>query len=292
MKRIIFSLLSVVMLVMMMLPAGIPVVMVGGNNQTATNETIESPLVADFDFDIPDCPLCKGVMFVDKSSGGVKPYTYYWDFGDGSNSTRQNPRHRYTSAGNYTVTLTVTDRADNVASKTKTVTLAPKEITVEPLSSSNLTKGVVLSWPRCNSGCQAGDAQTVDAWLVADSDCTPGQNNTAELWITFNITRDKGPYCAVAVMDIYVDGVLTYDEYTVAIDDLQGKGKWNYKIGDISWPCGAELEIRDIYVQWMVSEETCDGDCKDYPPSKCWIGGPLYVRAPLIADFEFDNICF
>ncbi|MBE0427110.1 MAG: PKD domain-containing protein [Nitrospirae bacterium] len=39
--------------------------------------------------------------------------TYLWDFGDGYTSTEANPAHIYTSAGRYTVTLTVTDTAGN-----------------------------------------------------------------------------------------------------------------------------------------------------------------------------------
>ncbi len=34
---------------------------------------------------------------------------WFWDFGDGSTSTLQNPSHTYTNTGNYSVTLTVTD---------------------------------------------------------------------------------------------------------------------------------------------------------------------------------------
>ena len=34
---------------------------------------------------------------------------YFWDFGDGNNSTKANATHAYTDLGNFTVTLTVTD---------------------------------------------------------------------------------------------------------------------------------------------------------------------------------------
>ena len=34
---------------------------------------------------------------------------FEWDFGDGAKSTLLRPNHEYTSTGNYTVTLTVTD---------------------------------------------------------------------------------------------------------------------------------------------------------------------------------------
>ena len=40
---------------------------------------------------------------------GHAPYTYHWDFGDESTSTKQNPNHKYSDDGDYTATLTVTD---------------------------------------------------------------------------------------------------------------------------------------------------------------------------------------
>ncbi|MGE0064311.1 MAG: DUF3344 domain-containing protein [Methanobacteriales archaeon] len=44
------------------------------------------------------------VQFQDLSTGATE---WLWDFGDGTNSTEQNPTHIYTQPGEYTVTLTV-----------------------------------------------------------------------------------------------------------------------------------------------------------------------------------------
>ena len=49
------------------------------------------------------------VQFTDNSTNN--PTFWYWNFGDGKNSTEQNPSHNYTNAGTYTVTLTVATTA-------------------------------------------------------------------------------------------------------------------------------------------------------------------------------------
>ncbi|TET40931.1 MAG: PKD domain-containing protein, partial [Dehalococcoidia bacterium] len=173
MKRIIISLLTLVALIAVTLPVGIPVAMGAGGNQTATNETViietdASPLVADFDFSV--CYFCSlsahiKVTFTDESSGGAKPYkSWYWDFGDGSNSTRQKPKYYYTSYGAYNVTLTVTDRADNVASKTETVTIGA----ATNIKSVELDSGVLVL-PAANTSVAAPSAWPT-AWTGLDTD--------------------------------------------------------------------------------------------------------------------------
>src|SRR5260370_19323744 len=53
-----------------------------------------------------------GVSFTGAATGGTAPYSYGWNFGDGSAaSTVQNPSHTYNTARTYTATLTVTDRS-------------------------------------------------------------------------------------------------------------------------------------------------------------------------------------
>jgi hypothetical protein len=45
------------------------------------------------------------VNFTDQSNGVIS--NWFWDFGDGSTSSEQNPSHTYTNPGTYTVSLTV-----------------------------------------------------------------------------------------------------------------------------------------------------------------------------------------
>ncbi len=64
-------------------------------------------------FNSNNTTVCEGdaVSFTDLSSG--VPTQWAWDFGDGNTSTQQNPSNTYTTAGTYTVTLTVTNSFGN-----------------------------------------------------------------------------------------------------------------------------------------------------------------------------------
>lgn len=78
-----------------------------------------STVVAIISIDGPDVVCAPAVVgFQSQSSGGD---TYHWDLGDGSTSTEESPSHTYTSAGVYTVTLTVTDSHDCVIGATTTM---------------------------------------------------------------------------------------------------------------------------------------------------------------------------
>jgi eukaryotic-like serine/threonine-protein kinase len=55
------------------------------------------------------------VDFIGSVYGGVPGYSWYWDFGDSETSSEKNPIHTYTSLGEYSVSLTVTDNQGTVA---------------------------------------------------------------------------------------------------------------------------------------------------------------------------------
>jgi PKD repeat protein len=67
------------------------------------------------------------IQFTGTATGGTPPYTWAWEFGDGGTSTQQNPTHTYTTAGLYTVTLTVTDSASVTAQDTTTANITQKK---------------------------------------------------------------------------------------------------------------------------------------------------------------------
>jgi hypothetical protein len=59
------------------------------------------------------------VYFYANISGGFTPYSYQWDFGDGTTSTNASPSHSYKNPGDYTIKLTVTDDRGNTSTETR-----------------------------------------------------------------------------------------------------------------------------------------------------------------------------
>nr|WP_232308773.1 PKD domain-containing protein [Methanosarcina lacustris] len=83
------------------------------------------------------------VTFTDSSTG--TPTAWSWNFGDGTNSAIQNPKHTYSTAGTYTVTLTATNAAgSNTATKTSYITAITAGTTAQ--------KPVVNFWGTPRSG--------------------------------------------------------------------------------------------------------------------------------------------
>jgi len=93
------------------------VTVTGGTDPVVLNASITSP-TNNSSFDINE-----SIIFAASATGGTAPYTYLWNFGDGSaNVGGQTTVKSYSTSGSKTVTLTVTDFAG--ATKTATATLS------------------------------------------------------------------------------------------------------------------------------------------------------------------------
>jgi PKD repeat protein len=82
-----------------------------------------------------------GVAITFSSAGSSDPDgsigTWAWDFGDGGTSSAANPNHVYAAAGDYTVTLTVTD--NNGSSASDATTASVRDVQSAPAVSINST---------------------------------------------------------------------------------------------------------------------------------------------------------
>ncbi len=77
------------------------------NNAVFKFDFLIPTIVADFTPPKPDC-VPYNANFVNTSLEQANT-SYYWDFGDGGNSTQKNPTHTYTQAGFYDIMLVVND---------------------------------------------------------------------------------------------------------------------------------------------------------------------------------------
>lgn len=72
--------------------------------------------------------------------------SYQWSFGDGSTSVGANPSHSYSNAGNYTVTLIVTDNQGANHSDTATVSVAGGSTGGGNNTGNNISVGYFAEW--------------------------------------------------------------------------------------------------------------------------------------------------
>ena len=81
------------------------------NNINSTQITItqKQKITADFRASVNSISINSGINFFDESSPQYNITNWHWNFGDGNTSYLQNPYHIYTTADNYTVSLTISD---------------------------------------------------------------------------------------------------------------------------------------------------------------------------------------
>ncbi len=130
--------------------AGIYIVNLTVSNENGTNSTSalitvsEEPIavfpVANFSTNVSEGYAPLSVRFTDLSENAT---SLSWDFGDGSNSTDLNPVHTYTTVGNYSVNLTVSN--ENGTSSMLAMINVLKQPTRVPVAnfSSDVTEGSV-----------------------------------------------------------------------------------------------------------------------------------------------------
>ncbi len=83
-------------------------------------------LTASFSYSPTDPLTGQTITFTPSVAGGTPPFTYTWGFGDGATTTTSTATHSYTTAGGYTVTLTVRDSQTNSTTATKSLMVSTR----------------------------------------------------------------------------------------------------------------------------------------------------------------------
>ncbi len=84
-------------------------------------------------------------LFTATVTGGVQPYSFNWDFGDGTISSDPDPTHEYEEPGIYTVTLTVSDINNQKKTDTITITVEEGDSDIIPAEIKKVTGGFKIT---------------------------------------------------------------------------------------------------------------------------------------------------
>lgn len=154
--------------------------------------------------------------FAATASGGIPPYAYSWNFGDGSaTSSVQDPSHAYTTAGTFTATVTATDSSTPGKSIKASVTINawPVGGTV-PGAPTNVTASagsgeIILNWeaPASDGG------KAITAYEVFR-----GTSSGTETYVTSGACSNLG--AVLTCTDAGLTNGVTYYYYVIAANPI------------------------------------------------------------------------
>lgn len=149
------------------------------------------PPVADFTFTPHNPKIYETIHFRDASTDQDGNITsWYWDFGDGNSSYKQNPTHIYTSNGSFHVSLKVTDDQGAVDEKTRIILVEQSIISVEiiqPKPGENVSGTILVEGTAESTGepIQYVEIQVDNgSWIK-----TVGTNNWSYTWDTTKVSN-------------------------------------------------------------------------------------------------------
>ena len=183
-----------------------------------------APLSTSFTMSSTSAQAGQPVTFSATSSGGTSPYTYSWNFGDSSVST-ENPVSHSFAAGNYTVTLTVTDSSvpNETAVDSQTIAITAGLLTLVVPGSQSVNEGSPLTFNvsatgdasrtisiACDNCLALGAAFTTNGGLGFSSGnftWTPSEGQGSTTYLV-RISASDGALVVSANVSIFVNEVI------------------------------------------------------------------------------------
>jgi PKD repeat protein len=109
------------------------------------------------------------------ATGGVAPYTYAWNLGDGTSSAASQAAHSYGSAGTYTATLTVTDSRGVSSQSTTHISVYPA---LNVSTSASPTTGKAPLHVHFTVSASGGLSPYTFSWTFGDGAAGAGSTTT------------------------------------------------------------------------------------------------------------------
>jgi len=270
---------------------------------SSTQTIVISPVpVADFSA----TSACEGnaTVFTDNSAVSTGNITQWsWDFDDGNSSIVQSPSHLYASAGNYSVSLTVT--TDNGCQHTVSLPVVVNPEAISDFSATSECQGTPTMFTDMSS-VASGQITAYD-WDFADNSGTSAQPSPMYIYtaagnfaVTLTITTDFG--CEASVthqVDVYANPIPNFSVADVCLgeasqfNDLSSIPSgfivdWQYDFGDGSGAASVAGPSYTYSTSGQFDVElttTSDNGCV------VSITLPDLVNPNPVADFNFTDVC-
>jgi PKD repeat protein len=271
-------------------------------------------LVADFTGSPTSGCVPLTVSFTDQSTGtGIDGWS--WTFGDGGSSTSQNPTYEYTSAGTYTVSLTVSSTSqgcNDQVTKTGYITVNPLPVADFSGSPTSGTEPLTVDFTDLSSDATSWD------WDFGDTGSSTAQNpshtySAGTYTVTLTASNACGSDVATKVDYITVapcvaptagfSGTPTSGDAPLTVDfsDLStgSPTSWDWDFGDASGTSTQQnpsytYTNPGTYTVTLTATNACGSDAEtrtDYITVTCtapvadFSGTPTTGCAPLAVDF-------
>lgn len=202
------------------------------------------------------------VYFAGSASGGLTPYTWLWNFGDGSTSTLQNPTHTYASAGEYTTTLQVSDSSGQVISDTASVSITAllPPLALFTYTPASPTTGQLVNFNGSASHAQeSGATITSYQWNFGDGATGSGAtathvySTTGSKNVVLTVTDSLGQSdTEMMTIDVSAPQTWTLTVSTTVGGSVSPSGTRTYPSGQPSDPVTATRNSTYLFVRWLL----------------------------------------